>query len=540
MAEHLALYRKWRPLIFDDVFGQEHITTALKNQVTAARTSHAYLFTGTRGTGKTTCAKILARAVCCISPKNGSPCNVCEACTAILTEATLDFTEIDAASNNGVDNIREIRDEVTFAPTVLTRRVYIIDEVHMLSSGAFNALLKTLEEPPPHVLFILATTEIHKVPATILSRCQRYDFRRIPPEIIAARLQGIANAEGISLSPDAAAQLARLGDGSMRDAISLLDRCASTGNQIDRECVSETLGIASADSVASIFTALLGSDAAKALEVFTDCYLSGRDIVSLFDELLSFCRDIYMLKATGRQEYLSGAGVDISTMTELTQTSEPATLDYFVACLSEVLVRMTRTAIRRTDAEMALLKMASRHGATQASLPPVQVQVKMPEQVSNTAPALTSAPQVQASPEPVDLPWSTEPTQAPTSTTAPPVQTAPPVSTPPKRTSAVQSGGDKQLASSFKAAVLPKIKNAAVRVYLDLATFSEDGQTLLICVSDEAQIFMKKDTVTEVLNQAAQSLGYQRVRITTPSADKPPSLNDLIKNAQNLGIEIKK
>ena len=233
MEQHLALYRKWRPLTFDDVFGQEHVTTALRNQVAAGRTSHAYLFTGTRGTGKTSCAKILARAVCCENPVNGSPCNQCAACRSILEDSALDVSEIDAASNNGVDNIRDIREEAAFSPTALTKRVYIIDEVHMLSAGAFNALLKTLEEPPEHVLFILATTEIHKVPATILSRCQRYDFRRIPPEIIAARLNQIASEEGFTLSSPAATLLARLGDGSMRDAISLLDRSVSADGNID-------------------------------------------------------------------------------------------------------------------------------------------------------------------------------------------------------------------------------------------------------------------------------------------------------------------
>ncbi len=221
---HQALYRKWRPLSFDDVVGQQHITSALKAQTAAGRLSHAYLFTGTRGTGKTTCAKILARAANCLSPKNGDPCNQCESCRAALAESAVDITEIDAASNNGVDNIREIREEVNYSPAALKMRVYIIDEVHMLSAGAFNALLKTLEEPPEHALFILATTEIHKVPATILSRCQRYDFRRITPAAVADRLLYIAGQEGLTLEKDAALLLARLGDGSMRDAISLLDR----------------------------------------------------------------------------------------------------------------------------------------------------------------------------------------------------------------------------------------------------------------------------------------------------------------------------
>ena len=307
MEQHLALYRKWRPLTFDDVFGQDHVTAALRSQVASGRTSHAYLFTGTRGTGKTTCAKILARAVCCEHPVNGSPCNTCAACRAILEDAALDVSEIDAASNNGVDNIRDIRDEAAFSPTALKKRVYIIDEVHMLSAGAFNALLKTLEEPPEHVLFILATTEIHKVPATILSRCQRYDFRRIPPEIIAARLHQIAQEEGFTLESAAASLLARLGDGSMRDAISLLDRSVSADGRVSLDRVTEALGVPSADTVLQVYRAITAGDGARALEVFTDCYLEGRDIVSLFDQLLSLLRDLYVLKATGRQEYLMSA-----------------------------------------------------------------------------------------------------------------------------------------------------------------------------------------------------------------------------------------
>ena len=231
-----ALYRKWRPQTFADVIGQQHVTDTLRAQLQSGRLSHAYLFTGTRGTGKTTCAKILARAVNCEHPVNGDPCNECAACRGILDGSVLDVTEIDAASNNGVDNIRDLRDETRYTPAQVKKRVFIIDEVHMLSTGAFNALLKTLEEPPEHVLFILATTELHKVPATILSRCQRFDFRRIGAEDIARRLLDVAAGEGIELTEGAARLIARLADGAMRDALSMLDRAAAAG-AVDEETV---------------------------------------------------------------------------------------------------------------------------------------------------------------------------------------------------------------------------------------------------------------------------------------------------------------
>ena len=289
---YTALYRKFRPAKFEDVKGQEHIVTTLKNQIKANRIGHAYLFTGTRGTGKTTIAKIFARSVNCENPIDGSPCGECAVCKAIAAGASMNVIEIDAASNNSVDNIREIVDEVSYSPAEGKYKVYIIDEVHMLSIGAFNALLKTLEEPPSYVIFILATTEVHKIPVTILSRCQRYDFRRIPPEIIAARLNQIASEEGFTLSSGAATLLARLGDGSMRDAISLLDRSVSADGNIDLGRVTEALGVPSADTVLQVYQAITAGDGAKALEIFTDCYLEGRDIVSLFDQLLSLLRDL--------------------------------------------------------------------------------------------------------------------------------------------------------------------------------------------------------------------------------------------------------
>ncbi|MBQ5772277.1 MAG: DNA polymerase III subunit gamma/tau, partial [Clostridia bacterium] len=253
---HQALYRKWRPQIFDDVCGQEHITSILRYEVEHRAFSHAYLFCGSRGTGKTTCAKILAKAVNCEHPVNGNPCGTCASCQAIDSGAATDVLEMDAASNNGVDNIREIRDEVIYSPSSLRCRVYIIDEVHMLSTPAFNALLKTLEEPPEHVVFILATTELQKLPATIISRCQRFDFRRISTDVLIGRLTHIAKAEGIALEADAARLLARLAQGGMRDAISLLELCAGSRRSVTVETVEESVGLTGREAVMETVNAI--------------------------------------------------------------------------------------------------------------------------------------------------------------------------------------------------------------------------------------------------------------------------------------------
>ena len=573
MEQHLALYRKWRPLTFDDVFGQEHVTGALRNQVAAGRTSHAYLFTGTRGTGKTTCAKILARAVCCEHPVNGSPCNQCAACRAILEDAALDVSEIDAASNNGVDNIRDIREEAAFSPTALTKRVYIIDEVHMLSAGAFNALLKTLEEPPEHVLFILATTEIHKVPATILSRCQRYDFRRIPPEIIAARLNQIAAEEGFTLEGPAASLLARLGDGSMRDAISLLDRSVSADGHIDLGRVTEALGVPSADTVVEVYRAITAGDSVKALEIFTDCYLEGRDIVSLFDQLLSLLRDLYVLKATGRQEYLmSSSAADPKALQALANQADGPTLEYFVNCVSDLLTRLTRTAIKRTDGEMCLLKMCLRHQSLEAK--PVQMApaapVAAPAAKSQPKPASAPAPVVDDGPPPfsdMDMPpWETDSfEQAPPEMTPAPVapQPAParaeaPAPAPvraaaPQRSAAPAAGGDPAVKDAFLAVAASRV-SGAVRTYLKLADMEVVGGVLHIACREESMIFMKKPAVQEVLNEAAQACGYQEARVrkmgepipggapapaAAPAKPAADPMADILARAKMLGVEVK-
>lgn len=318
-----ALYRKWRPRTFDDVISQPHITETLKNQVISRRLSHAYLFVGTRGTGKTSCAKILARAVNCENPQEGSPCNRCKSCVGIEDGSVLDVVELDAASNNGVDNVRALRDEAIFSPVSVKKRVYIVDEVHMLSGSAFNALLKILEEPPEHLMFILATTELHKVPATILSRCQRHSFKRIAQEDMAKRLEYVAEREKLRLDEDAAGLLARLADGSMRDALSLLDQCS--GNEhISSEAVLSAMGLAGNLRVTELLWAVVKGDTKKALSLFDGMWKDGKSPVTLLTELCSLLRDILMIKVApgGAQELLSG-GYDKGALLSFAQSMKP-------------------------------------------------------------------------------------------------------------------------------------------------------------------------------------------------------------------------
>lgn len=297
--EYTALYRKFRPLTFDGIVGQEHITRTLKNQVMSNRVGHAYLFTGCRGCGKTSSAKVLARAVNCLHPKNGEPCNECEICKAALDGSLTDIVEMDAASNNGVDDIRAIRDEVNFLPTVAKYRVYIIDEVHMLSPGAFNALLKTLEEPPKHVKFILATTEPQKLPATILSRCQRFDFKKIPQDKIVENLKHVCDESKINYTEGALNLIAELSEGAMRDALSILERCAQDGeNSIEEEKIKEIVGIPETKYIMNIAEKIIDFDSKNALISTQEIIDSGKDVTNLLWELIKFFRDLMLLKTT--------------------------------------------------------------------------------------------------------------------------------------------------------------------------------------------------------------------------------------------------
>ncbi len=359
MAAYQALYRKYRPQTFDDVSGQMAVTQTLKTQITSGRMSHAYLFTGSRGTGKTSCAKILAKAVNCLHPDNGNPCNVCEACRAIDSGSCMDVLEIDAASNNGVDNVRDLRDDAIYAPSQVKMRVYIIDEVHMLSISAFNALLKIIEEPPEHLLFILATTELHKVPATILSRCQRFSFRRISQEDIAARLQFVAYQENIDLDDGAARVLARLADGGMRDGLSLLDQCASaTAGELTAEGVYACLGIAGEQKCGELMGYIAAHDTKSALELFNKLYTEGKDLSAMLDELACLTRDLLVMKTAGGAgiTMLSGIATDREVL-DLTKALSSGELVRMMELLQTTMTGFTRSASRRMDAELCIVEL---------------------------------------------------------------------------------------------------------------------------------------------------------------------------------------
>ena len=353
-----ALYRKWRPKAFADVVGQEHITQTLRRQAAQGRLSHAYLFTGTRGTGKTTCAKILAKAVNCQHPVDGDPCNQCQACLGIDNGSLLDVLELDAASNNGVDHVRALRDEAIYSPASVRYRVYIVDEVHMLSTAAFNALLKILEEPPAHLIFILATTELHKVPATILSRCQRFAFRRIRPQDIAQRLRYVAGQEGMALDEDAAELLARLSDGALRDALSLLDQCGASGGAIDTGRVLDVLGLAGNVQTAELMGCVLRREVKEALLLLDRLYRGGKDVGALLSELSTLTRDllIRMTAPEGGAALLSG-GYDSAQLDSLSQGVNPTRLIYMATQLQTTAAALPLSANRRTDAELCLMRL---------------------------------------------------------------------------------------------------------------------------------------------------------------------------------------
>ena len=387
-----ALYRKWRPKTFDDVVGQSHITDTLKQQVAGNRLSHAYLFTGTRGTGKTSCAKIMARAVNCLNPLNGNPCNCCSACEGIENGSVLDVLELDAASNNGVDQVRALRDEAVYTPASVRKRVYIVDEVHMLSTPAFNALLKILEEPPEHLMFILATTELHKVPATIKSRCQQFSFKRILPMEIAQRLGYVAQEENIELTDSGAQLLARLADGGLRDGLSLLDQCAGAGQRVDEREILDTLGLAGNLETANLMRTVAAHNTAQALDTLGRLYSAGKDVSSVLDELACLSRDLLLRKTApqGGAALLTG-GYDEGTMRELGEQFTAGRLLQMLTQLQNTLADLGRGGNRRTDAELCLIRLCD-EGLDQ-SLAGLAVRVaRLEEMLVNAAPMASAQP----------------------------------------------------------------------------------------------------------------------------------------------------
>ena len=356
---HQALYRKWRPKTFSEVCGQEHITSILKQEATEGKFNHAYLFCGSRGTGKTTCAKILSKVVNCENVIDGNPCGVCPSCLAVENGSTTDVLEMDAASNNGVDNIRDIRDEVVYSPSFLKYRVYIVDEVHMLSNSAFNALLKTLEEPPSHAIFILATTELHKLPATIVSRCQRFEFRRIATDVLTSRIKFIAEQEGIEIADDAARLIARYSQGGMRDSISLLELCASGGAKIDVSAVNETIGSAGRERMMDVARAVADKNFEFLFSEIDAVVTSSKDITVFWQDLISIYRDLMVVKTVRESaKYLDLTDFEAKNLASLAEKFSRETLIYHCKMLEEALASMqVGGAVKRIIAELCFVKM---------------------------------------------------------------------------------------------------------------------------------------------------------------------------------------
>ncbi len=516
-----ALYRKWRPQTFSDVCGQDLITTALKNEIQHNRLSHAYLFTGCRGTGKTTCAKILAKAVNCLHPADGDPCNQCDICRGIDDGSILDVTEIDAASNNGVDSIRDLRDEVAYTPVSGKYRVYIIDEVHMLSAGAFNALLKTLEEPPAHVIFVLATTEVHKLPATILSRCQRFDFGRIAPQAIAARVHYIAKEEGLTLTDDAAMLLARLADGALRDALSLLDQCASGHTAIDAAVVAQATGMASREALVSLTACVAQHDSAGALAQLDTLYRSAKDMERLCAEWIAFVRNLMVLKSVpDGGDLIIAAPDELTQMKSLAATLSLPSILHIMDVLQTTLERLRTGVARRVEMEMAALKLCdpslntgsaallARIDALENALRAGSVPMPAPDHIS------TGTPKKQADIAPA----------IPPSADAPPTEAQPPLPepddppaplTPPAASQEPTADGGEAPFAQW-GAVLDNLMKSCIPLYGVLASSQAvlKGDMLLICTDNALfKELLAQDNNKKLLMDAIQQAGGRTYRM---------------------------
>ena len=570
-----ALYRKWRPKVFSDVIGQSHITETLQKQVAEGKTSHAYLFTGTRGTGKTTCAKILAKAVNCEQPINGDPCCRCPSCLGIESGSFLDVLELDAASNNGVDQVRALRDEAIYSPANVKKRVYIVDEVHMLSTAAFNALLKILEEPPEHLMFILATTELHKVPATILSRCQRFSFKRILPGDIANRLQYVAAQEQIDLTPDGAEILARLADGALRDGLSLLDQCAAAGSLINSAAVLDTLGLAGNLQTAQLLEFILQRDTKNALLLLNQLYTGGKDVGAVLGELSTLVRDLLLRKTApeGSAALLSG-GYDSATLDRLGKQVSGSRFLYLATTLQKTTAELYASSNRRTDAELCILRLCDESlsgdltalenriqrleetiARGQAIRSAVTESVhRDPLQPSVSAPMRTAPPPVQdpppwdeAPPLPEEPPAENEQRQRvfdipedaiPSLRTAiPAVQPiAPAESAAPVAPISAGTSGDfwRALAETCKGRLMPMY-----RVFLDMCTGILEGDMLTVYAPDEITLNrLDNDRVKNTLSEEAQRVSGVPVRVLLRVGQPPQSSpQENLKNLLNFSSQ---
>ena len=548
-AVYQALYRKWRPQTFADVIGQQHITDTLRAQLQSGRLSHAYLFTGTRGTGKTTCAKILARAVNCEHPVNGDPCNECAACRGILDGSVLDVTEIDAASNNGVDNIRDLRDETRYTPAQVKKRVFIIDEVHMLSIGAFNALLKTLEEPPEHVLFILATTELHKVPATILSRCQRFDFRRIGAEDIARRLLDVAAGEGIQLTEGAARLIARLADGAMRDALSMLDRAAAAG-AVDEQTVTTALGVLGQDDGVRLAEALKAGDLAAAVGLLDEYYNAGRDLASVYDQMLGLIRDALLVKTSKTDvSGLISPAYSVKTLQKLCDGLASSTLIAWSRVIGDTLDRMRSAANRRVEAELCAVRLCSL-GAENYDTLGGRVEA-LEEKLKNGVPvqvvqgAAVPARGTDAPPPPgdEDAPPPPDDSDAPPWLGEEQGQAAPVKQEP---AAAAPTQADWPHWAKLLEALTGKINTGAhTNLKLSARGVEEDGGLVILCEDSITAMLAKAEPTVKVIREQAAALAGAPIKVKVREAGDEPvqkkntAVDELIGRAKAFDIQVK-
>ena len=531
MATYQALYRKYRPQTFDDVSGQMAVTQTLKTQLQSGRMSHAYLFTGSRGTGKTSCAKILAKAVNCLNPQNGNPCNCCAACRAIDSGSCMDVLEIDAASNNGVDNVRDLRDDAVYTPSQVKMRVYIIDEVHMLSISAFNALLKIIEEPPEHLLFILATTELHKVPATILSRCQRFSFRRISQEDIAARLQFVAYQENIDLDESAARVLARLADGGMRDGLSLLDQCASaTVGELNAERVYACLGIAGEQTCARMMGYIADRNTAKALELFNRLYADGKDLSAMLDELVCLTRDLMILKTAGNSGITMLSGVSSEREAgELAKRFSGGELVRIMAQIQQTLVTFSRSASRRVDAELCILSLCQPELTLDAQSLNARL-TRLEEQLKNGSFVAAAAAPV-AAPAPKQMPVDEEPDERPP---MPGDEDAPPVAE--EALPAAPLGFWTDLASAVRRELKPPVSgffaptpNAPVQGVL------QGSKLVLRCANSFTMEMVNKPAILELVSRKASTQLGRVVQVSAVDNTARPEDNAKMEQLLNFG-----
>ena len=540
-----AFYRKYRPSTFTDVVGQGHITKTLENAVKTGKTSHAYLFTGSRGTGKTSCAKILAKAVNCIDSQDGNPCNSCEICKGIDSGAILDIIEIDAASNNGVDNIRDLREEANFTPANAKYRVYIIDEVHMLSIGAFNALLKTLEEPPAHVIFILATTEVHKLPSTILSRCQRFDFKRIPPEAIAERLKEVAVKENLQISDDGAMLIARIADGAMRDALSLLDRCSSYEGIIDSAVVANSAGLAGREHIFELCDCILEKDAAKALEVVNKLYNDSCDMERLIIELTSHFRNLMVSKAVKNfQDMIICSQGEIEIIRQQSAKTTLATIMSCIDILTASASTMKQGANRRTSAELCIIRLCtpSLDGDLNAILRRLSelenavASGKITVKTETPVPVQKSEIQTEKQPEPKVAEPVTEPEEEEIPLPEPPpVQQEEQVV--PQNMGTVPFDNWPEVLETLYAK-----DKSLIAMLTGSSAFIHQGKYLLIKGSPVLELYLKTGDYSKIIREAVTQITGKTYTLAVynnkqEQAPKNP-LSDLVSKAKNLGVKI--